>query len=91
MSTRVTLVHRVHLPSVGETCLQKFSEVHIGKQNSQSRSSLISAKLARAFSEKHTSCEMQQVPNPPSMEDEPFYAHHNQFLNDGYYMIELQS
>lgn len=38
---------------------------------------------------KHTSCAMLQVPNPPSKEDESFYAHHNQFLNDGYYMIEL--
>lgn len=70
MSTEMTLVHRVHLPSVRETCLQKFSKVYIGKQNRQRSDSLISAKLVCAFS-----WEMQQVPTPPSKEDEPFYAH----------------
>lgn len=69
MSTKMTLVHREYLPSVRGTYLPKFRKVYVGKQNRQSRNLLISAKLVPAFSE-NTSCEMQQVTNPPSKEDD---------------------
>lgn len=89
IGTKTTLDHRVCLHRVSETFrkLQKFSKGSTRKQNRQKSHSLISAGVR--VLQKRTFYAVQQVPNPPSKRDEPFYAHHNQFLNDGYYMIEL--
>lgn len=64
----------VFLTSVTETFRQRFSKHWKTK---------LSGLARQVYA--NTSWGVQQVPNPPSREDEPFHAHRNQFLNDGFY------